>query len=53
MSRNKLGGDEARPAYFLLFLLGVLVGSLVRVGAFVIPARGVRWLEATLLPGKQ
>lgn len=50
MTANRLGGGEENARYVLLFVLGVLVGSLIRAVAFVVPTRVVRYLEGRLLP---
>lgn len=47
---ERIGGDDSSPRHFGIFLLGVALGSLVRVGAFLFPTQVVRYLEEALLP---
>lgn len=49
MTANRVGGDESNYRYFALYLVAVFVGSLIRVVAFLFPARVVRKLEHTLV----
>lgn len=49
MAGNRVGGAESNARYFGVFLLGVLLGSSIRVVAFLFPNRVVRRLEDTLL----
>jgi len=49
MTAHRIGGDESNSRYLGLFLFGVLLGSVIRIVAFVFPNRIVRRLENTLL----
>jgi hypothetical protein len=51
MTENSIGGEDSRFFFLVVFILGVLVGSFVRVGAFVMPSRLVRFCMEKLLPG--
>lgn len=52
MSENIVGGQHTRPRYLALYLSGVLIGSAVRLAAWVAPKRIVADLEDRLLPGE-
>ena len=49
MAGNRVGSAESNARYFSVFLLGVLLGSSIRIVAFLFPNRVVRKLEDTLL----
>lgn len=51
MTSELIGGDRSSTTYLRLFVVGVLLGSLIRFVAFLTPSGTVRWLEETLLPG--
>lgn len=53
MAAKRLGGDESRLRYLLVYGVGVAVGTAVRLGAFVVPNRVVRRVEEALLPGSR
>jgi hypothetical protein len=38
MSANYIGGDESRASYAAIFVAGVLVGSLIRAGMWLLPS---------------
>jgi hypothetical protein len=50
MSRTEIGGDLSNREFARLFLAGVLLGSAIRLVAFLFPVGVVRQLEAWLLP---
>jgi flagellar motor switch protein FliM len=50
MTENRIGGGESRTAFLVVFVLGVLIGSFVRVAAFVMPQSTVEYLMRKLLP---
>lgn len=52
MVSETIGGGKSSATYLRLFVVGVLVGSLIRFVAFLTPSGTVRWLEDTLLPGE-
>jgi hypothetical protein len=37
MTANLIGGDQSNPKYAVLFAGGVLVGSGIRVGMWLVP----------------
>jgi hypothetical protein len=47
---NRIGGGDSRVFFFLIFVVGVLVGSSVRVTAFFMPRRSVEFFIRKLLP---
>lgn len=49
MATGRIGGDESSVGYALIFLSGVLLGSAIRIVAFLFPDRLVRKLESVLL----
>lgn len=50
MSENRIGGDMSGVLYLLIFLVGVLIGSWIRVVAFIMPKRIVEYFIQRLLP---
>jgi hypothetical protein len=50
MTANRIGGDDSDVRYLLLYLLGVVLGSGIRLVAFLFPTSVVRTLEDALLP---
>ena len=49
MTSNLVGGGESNIRYFGLYVLGVILGSLIRIVAFVFPGHIVRKLEDKLV----
>jgi hypothetical protein len=49
MTSNLVGGGESNIRYFALYVFGVILGSLIRIIAFVFPSRIVRKLEDLLV----
>lgn len=49
MTPSLVGGDESTLRYFSLYMIGVILGSLIRLVAYVFPSHIVRTLEKTLL----
>jgi hypothetical protein len=50
MSPNKIGGNRSKKPYFRLYVLGLAIGTLIRIVASVVPVRLFRRLEELLLP---
>jgi len=49
MVANRVGGNESDVRYLAVFLVGVVLGSAIRIVAFLFPDRIVRKLEVVLL----
>lgn len=49
MTASRIGGGESHTRYFVLFVFGVGLGSLIRVVAYVFPNRVVHKLEDVLI----
>lgn len=50
MTTNKIGGSEFETSHVAVYIFGLVLGTLIRVAAFLVPTGVVRLLEATLLP---
>lgn len=50
MTTSKIGGSKTKNKYFRLYLFGLVLGSLIRIVAFLAPVGAVRRLENSLLP---
>lgn len=50
MSMNKIGGSESEPSYSSLYIIGLIIGTAIRVVLFIIPIGIARRLEEILLP---
>jgi hypothetical protein len=50
MSENRIGGGESQAIFYLIFFTGVLIGSSVRIAAFIMPKRTVEYFMEKLLP---
>lgn len=50
MLEDRIGGGESRMIFLLIFLTGVLIGSSVRIAAFIMPKRTVEYFMQKLLP---
>lgn len=50
MTTNKIGGSKFELSHVAIYIFGLVLGTLIRVTAFLIPTGIVRLLEATLLP---
>ena len=50
MTTSKIGGSESENTYFGLYAGGLVLGTLIRIAAFLAPVGIVRRLEETLLP---
>jgi len=51
MVARRVGGDESNVRYLTIYMGGVLLGSGIRIAAFLLPDRLVNKLEAFLLDG--
>lgn len=49
MVASRVGGNTSNVQYFAVFLIGVFLGSTIRIAAFLFPDRIVRKLEEVLL----
>jgi hypothetical protein len=49
MPSNIVGGDESNIRYFGLYVVGVFLGSLIRIVAYAFPSRIVHKLEELLV----
>jgi hypothetical protein len=49
MTSSLVGGNESNIRYFGLYVVGVILGSLIRITAFVFPGRIVDKLEDLLV----
>lgn len=49
MTANRVGGTESDPRYAAIFVVGVLLGSMIRLVAYLFPERIVATLEDLLL----
>ena len=50
MATSKIGGSGSEKPYFHLYVLGLVLGTLIRIIAFIAPIGVVRRLEELLLP---
>jgi len=50
MTTNKIGGSGSENPYFRLYVIGLILGTLIRIVAFFAPIGVVRRLEEMLLP---
>lgn len=50
MSMNKIGGSESDPWCSSLYIIGLIIGTAIRVVLFIIPIGIARRLEKILLP---
>jgi hypothetical protein len=50
MSKNSIGGGNSQQLFLLIFISGILIGSLVRIVAFILPNRSVKFFIQKLLP---
>ncbi|MFQ3474878.1 hypothetical protein HKK80_01280 [Halonotius sp. F2-221B] len=50
MTTSKIGGSGSESPYFRLYVVGLILGTLIRIVAFFAPIGIVRRLEETLLP---
>jgi hypothetical protein len=50
MTTSKIGGSGSEAPYFPLYVVGLILGTLIRIVAFLVPIGVVRQLEDTLLP---
>jgi len=50
MTTSKIGGNESNNSYFRLYVFGLVLGTLIRIAAFLAPVGAVRRLEDSLLP---
>ena len=50
MTTSKIGGSGSEAPYFRLYVVGLILGTLIRIVAFLAPIGVVRRLEETLLP---
>lgn len=50
MATRKIGGSGSETPYFHLYVLGLVLGTLIRIVVFITPIGVVRRLEEALLP---
>jgi hypothetical protein len=50
MAISNIGGNESESSFFYYYLIGLLLGTIIRIAVFLAPIRVVRRLEETLLP---
>lgn len=50
MTTSEIGGNKNENSYFGLYIFGLVLGSLIRITAFLAPVGAVRRLENELLP---
>jgi hypothetical protein len=50
MMTSKIGGDKSEAPYFRLYVVGLILGTLIRIVAYLAPIGVVHRLEKTLLP---
>lgn len=50
MTTSKIGGNKTENSHFGLYIFGLVLGSLIRIAAFLAPVGAVRRLENSLLP---
>jgi hypothetical protein len=50
MTTSKIGGSESKNSHFRLYVFGLVLGTLIRITAFLAPVGVVRRLEDALLP---
>lgn len=53
MTTSKIGGSGSESPYFRLYVIGLILGTLIRIAAFLAPIGVVRRLEETLLPDSE
>jgi hypothetical protein len=47
---GEVGGEDTPHAYLLIFAIGVVVGSVIRLGMYLLPRGPVDRLRERLLP---
>ncbi|MDY7081702.1 MAG: hypothetical protein SXQ77_04675 [Halobacteria archaeon] len=49
----KIGGEKSAIRYLVIYVIGIMIGSIARMVMFVFPTTVVNYLERTLLPGDE